>query len=60
MALFKFSDTLNSILISIFNICRATFLQCEENRVNKVTTESLAKPAIIRASDGKFIPLFSY
>lgn len=32
---------------------RATFLQCESNNVNKVTTESLAKPVIIRASDGK-------
>lgn len=35
----------------IFN--RATFLQCEENRVGKVVMESVAKPAIIRASDGK-------
>lgn len=36
-----------------FLLNRATFLQCETNNVNKVTTESLAKPVIIRASDGK-------
>ncbi|XP_055324815.1 talin-2 isoform X2 [Sitodiplosis mosellana] len=32
---------------------KATFLQCEENRVGKAVTESVAKPAIIRASDGE-------
>lgn len=34
---------------------RATFLQHEVNRVGKINTESLAKPVIMRGSDGKFV-----
>lgn len=37
----------------LFDFFRATYLQCETNKVGRVTTESLAKPAILHGGDGK-------
>lgn len=39
------------VIFVLFHI-RATYFQHESNRVGRVNTESLAKPVIMRGSDG--------
>ena len=45
-----------SVCVSNVNCFRATILQHELSKVGKLNTESLAKPAVMRAgSDGKYL-----
>lgn len=49
--------TVNKI---VFIICRATILQHETSKMGKANTESLAKPAIMRAGADGELKLLSF